>query len=105
MANFTEYLLSDITSLRRLCVAYPYPQSFLPLAMCSVVSPARTILAWNNVPATRVAMAISSLWPVKTFTVLAWESSGKFTGRPVRMRAAISSLAVMHGNCGRSLRG
>ena len=36
----------------------------LPLRHCT--SPASTNLAWNNVPATRVAMAISSLCPAKT---------------------------------------
>ena len=68
-----------------------------PYAITRPDSTASTILAWNSVPATRVAIAISSLCPVKTFTIRDWESSGRFTGRPVRMRAAISSFAVTEG--------
>jgi hypothetical protein len=65
----------------------------------------KTILGWNKVPATRVAMAMRSLWPWKTLTWRARESSGRLTGRPVRMRAAVGSSAVTEGNCGRSWRG
>ena len=63
-----------------------------------VSSEGKTILGWNNVPATRVAMAISSLCPAKTFTCRARESSGRLTGRPLRMRAAVGSSAVTDGS-------
>src|SRR5271169_1251442 len=67
--------------------------------------PHRTILGWKRVPATRVAMASSSLWPLKTLTCGARESSGRFTVRPLRMRAALGSSAVTDGSCGSNLRG
>src|SRR5579871_1007531 len=57
-----------------------------------------TILGWNSVPATRVAMASNSLCPQKTLTWRARESSGKFTGRPLRMRAAPASSVVTAGS-------
>jgi hypothetical protein len=55
------------------------------LLVCKVGADARTIPGWKRVPATRVAMAINSRWLRKTFTFLALEKSGKFTGRPVQM--------------------
>src|SRR5215470_2465407 len=56
-----------------------------------------TILGWNSVPATLVAMARSSLWLLKTLTCRARESSGRFTLRPVRMRVLVASSAVTEG--------
>src|SRR6202171_5066006 len=67
--------------------------------------PVNTIRGWKSVPAIRVAMAIRSLWPQKTFTWGARDISGRFTARPLRMRAALSSLAVMLGNCGTNFLG
>ena len=61
-------------------------------------SDGKTILGWNRVPATRVAMASNSLWPAKTLTWRARESSGRLMGRPLRMRAAVGSSAVTEGN-------
>ena len=70
---------------------------------CAVSLPTNTILGWNSVPATRVATAISSLCPLNTFTCCALENSGRFTVRPLRMCAAISSLAVTDGKRGKKL--
>src|SRR5579864_2281242 len=67
--------------------------------------PHRTIFGWKRVPATRVAIAIRSRWPRKTFTWRARESSGRLTLRPLRISAAVDSSALTQGNCGRSLRG
>src|SRR5271156_362684 len=47
-------------------------------------SAVRTSLAWKRVPATRVAMAIRSLWPQNTLTWRAFENSGRLTVRPLR---------------------
>src|ERR1700722_15679009 len=68
-------------------------------------STARTILGWKSVPATRVAIAIRSLCPQNTLTSRACESSGRFTGLPLRMRAVVASSAVTDGMCGRRRRG
>src|SRR5580658_9173850 len=65
----------------------------------------RTILGWNRVPATRVAMAIRSRWPAKTLTWRAREKSGRLMVRPLRIRAAVGSSAVTEGKLGSSLRG
>jgi hypothetical protein len=61
-------------------------------------SEGKTILGWKRVPATRVAMASRSFWLAKTLTWRARESSGRLTGRPLRMRAAEASSAVTEGN-------
>lgn len=74
---------------------------YFPTGYCSE----NTILGWKSVPAMRVAMAIRSLWPWKTFTWRARETSGRFTVRPLRMRAAVGSSAVTEGSWGRSWRG
>src|ERR1700722_8035053 len=68
-------------------------------------SAARTMFGWNSVPATRVAIAIRSLWPQNTLTSRARESSGRFTDLPLRIRATVASSAVTAGMCGRSNRG
>jgi hypothetical protein len=39
------------------------------VAWTGVAAPQRTILGWKRVPATRVAMASSSLWPLNTLTL------------------------------------
>jgi len=64
-----------------------------------------TIFGWNNVPATRVAIAISSFWPAKTLTCRARESSGRLTVPPLRIRLEVGSSAVTEGICGSNLRG
>ena len=58
------------------------------LAWTGVAAPQRTILGWKRVPATREAMESSSLWLLNTLTWGARERSRRFTGRPLRMRAA-----------------
>ena len=54
------------------CVAAPRREAATlgdtTLSCCRTGSAASTILGWNSVPAIRVAMAISSLCPAKTFT-------------------------------------
>src|ERR1700728_316510 len=77
--------------------AVPFPILF-PHTGSANYSDGNTILGWNNVPATRVAMAIRSRCPWKTLTWRARESSGRLTGRPLRMRAAVASSAVTEGN-------
>src|SRR2546423_14094125 len=70
-----------------------------------VSAPYKTIFGWNRGPATRVAMAIRSRWPVKTLIWRARERSGRLMVRPLRMRAAVASSAGEGGRCGRELWG
>ena len=96
------------SSQRRLCSGKSglrpdgQPRAAVPtlgfLYMSWGYSAGKTILGWKRVPATRVAMASSSLCPAKTLTWRARESSGRLMGRPLRMRAAVGSSAVTEGN-------
>ena len=67
--NYTRVELMEPTPVQKPCCSPILIYFFV--ANCCAGSVASTILAWNSVPATRVAIAISSLWPTKTFTCLA----------------------------------